>query len=97
MVKQTYPPSPYVALTPLIAASLFSELGRYILPICEHKIEFEQFLGSLFSHFAEQQVAQAPAGLQQQILQIASMPTMQTAHASPVVSTTCTYPTETNT
>ncbi len=45
------------------------------------------FLGSLFSHYAEQQVAQVPAGLQQQILQIASMPTIQTTHVPSVVST----------
>ena len=43
--------------------------------------------GSLFSHYAEQQVTQVPAGLQQQILQIASMPTIQTAHVPSVVST----------
>ncbi|UJR20788.1 hypothetical protein I4U23_023901 [Adineta vaga] len=43
--------------------------------------------GSLFSHYPEQQVAQVPAGLQQQILQIASMPTIQTTHVPPVVST----------
>lgn len=41
-------------------------------------------LGSLFNHLAEQQSAQVPAGLQQQILQIASMPTIQT---TPVIST----------
>ena len=45
------------------------------------------FLGSLFSHYGEQQLAQVPAGLQQQILQIASMPTMQTTHMPPVAST----------
>lgn len=44
-------------------------------------------LGSLLNHFAEQQAAQVPAGVQQQILQIASMPTIQTTHMSPVVST----------
>jgi hypothetical protein len=43
--------------------------------------------GSLFQHYAEQQVAQVPAGLQQQILQIASMPTIQTTHVPSVVST----------
>ncbi|CAF1247775.1 unnamed protein product [Adineta steineri] len=43
--------------------------------------------GSLFSHYAEQQVAQVPAGLQQQILQIASMPTIQTTHVPSAVST----------
>ena len=52
----------------------------------------ESFLGSLFNHYAEQQqqqqqLAQVPAGLQQQILQIASMPTLQTAHVPTVVST----------
>src|SRR5579863_6733685 len=44
-------------------------------------------LGSLFSHYAEQQVAQVPACLQQQFLQIASMPTIQTTHVPSVVST----------
>lgn len=44
-------------------------------------------IGSLFSHYAEQPVAQVSAGLQQQILQIASMPTMQTTHMPSVVST----------
>ncbi len=45
-----------------------------------------KILGSLFNHYAEQQqqqqqqLAQVPAGLQQQILQIASMPTIQTTH-----------------
>ncbi|CAF1638202.1 unnamed protein product [Adineta ricciae] len=44
--------------------------------------------GSLFNHFTDQQqLAQVPAGLQQQILQIASMPTLQTAHVPTVVST----------
>ncbi|CAF3463990.1 unnamed protein product [Rotaria socialis] len=43
--------------------------------------------GSLFSHYAEQQVSQIPAGLQQQILQISSMPTIQTTHTQPVAST----------
>jgi hypothetical protein len=53
-----------------------------------------KFLGSLFNHYAEQQqqhqhqqLAQVPAGLQQQILQIASMPTIQTTHIPSVVST----------
>lgn len=32
-------------------------------------------------------MAQVPAGLQQQILQIASMPAIQTTHAQPIVST----------
>ena len=41
-------------------------------------------LGSLLNHFAEQQAAQVPANVQQQILQIASVPT---AHQTPVVST----------
>lgn len=41
-------------------------------------------LGSLLNHFAEQQAAQIPANVQQQILQIASVPT---AHQTPVVST----------
>ena len=48
---------------------------------------FNSMVGSLFSHYAEQQVAQVPAGLQQQILQIASMPAMQTTHMPSVVST----------
>ncbi|CAF4576414.1 unnamed protein product [Rotaria socialis] len=44
--------------------------------------------GSLFNHYTEQQqMAQISAGLQQQILQIASMPTIQTTHTSSVVST----------
>ncbi|CAF1044073.1 unnamed protein product [Rotaria sordida] len=44
--------------------------------------------GSLFNHYTEQQqFAQISTGLQQQILQIASMPTIQTAHTSSVVST----------
>ena len=53
--------------------------------------QFETFLGSLFNHYAEQQqqqqLAQVPAGLQQQILQIASMPAIQTTHVPSVVST----------
>lgn len=44
-------------------------------------------LGSLFSHYTEQQTNQVPAGIQQQYLQIASMPTIQTSHVPPVVST----------
>jgi hypothetical protein len=32
-------------------------------------------------------MTQVPSGLQQQILQIASMPTIQTSHAPPVIST----------
>ncbi|CAF4550924.1 unnamed protein product [Rotaria sp. Silwood1] len=44
--------------------------------------------GSLFNHYTEQQqLAQISTGLQQQILQIASMPTIQTAHTSSVIST----------
>ncbi|CAF1372029.1 unnamed protein product [Adineta steineri] len=44
--------------------------------------------GSLFNHYTEQQqMAQVPTGLQQQILQIASMPTIQTTHMPSVVST----------
>ncbi len=45
----------------------------------------------MFNHYAEQQqqqqLAQVPAGLQQQIFQIASMPNIQTTHAPSVVST----------
>ncbi|UJR28796.1 hypothetical protein I4U23_010021 [Adineta vaga] len=44
--------------------------------------------GSLFNHYTDQQqMAQVPNGLQQQILQIASMPTLQTTHVPTVVST----------
>lgn len=43
--------------------------------------------GSLFSHYGEQQLTQMPSNLQQQYLQIASMPTIQTTHVPPVVST----------
>ncbi len=55
----------------------------------EFELVFLEFLGSLFNHYAEQQqqLAQIPAGLQQQILQIASMPTIQTTHVPSVVST----------
>lgn len=45
------------------------------------------FLGSLFSNFGEQQTTQMPTNIQQQILQIASMPAIQTTHVSPVIST----------
>lgn len=44
-------------------------------------------IGSLLNHFVEQQAAQASANVQQQILQIASVPTIQTGHQAPVVST----------
>ncbi|CAF2745962.1 unnamed protein product [Rotaria sp. Silwood2] len=45
--------------------------------------------GSLFNHYTEQQqLAQISTGLQQQILQITSMPTIQTAHPSSTIVST---------
>ncbi len=55
-----------------------------------YRIFHYQFSGSLFNHYAEQQqqqLAQVPTGLQQQFLQIASMPTIQTTHVPSVAST----------
>ena len=47
---------------------------------------FFNYLGSLFSQHNEQQqqLAQVPTGLQQQILQISPI---QTSHAAPIIST----------
>ena len=61
--------------------------GKSPLRFRAKKIFFIFLLGSLFSHYGEQQLTQVPAGLQQQFLQIASMPTIQTSHVPPVVST----------
>ena len=50
-------------------------------------ITFIRILGSLLNHFAEQHTAQVPTNVQQQILQIASVPTIPTTHQTPVIST----------